>query len=110
MTREEAIKILSSESYIGNSKLDDAIEYAIKVLSALKKADMTREERENVLHCLKVINDEEVCEECNLYGTTETDHCQYDCVRLAIEALSEPTTITENMTNGDVIKAVIPDA
>ena len=33
MTREEAIKILSSESYIGNSKLDDAIEYAIEALS-----------------------------------------------------------------------------
>ena len=52
---------------------------------------MTREERENVLHCLKSIIDEEVCEECNLYGSTGTDHCQYDMVKLAIEALSKPT-------------------
>ena len=56
---------------------------------------MTREERENVLHCLRTINDEEVCEECNLYETTGTDHCQYDMVKLAIEVLSEPTTITD---------------
>jgi hypothetical protein len=32
--------------------------------------------------------DEEVCEECPLYGTTGTDHCEKDCVRLAINALS----------------------
>ena len=74
---------------------------------------MTKEEKENVLHCLKSINDEEVCEECNLYGTTGTDHCQYDMVKLAIEALSEPTkteptTITENMTNGDVLNKIFP--
>lgn len=54
---------------------------------------MTREERENALHCLKVMIDEEVCEECKLYGTTGTDHCEKDCVRLAIEALEqEPKT------------------
>ena len=40
MTREEAIKILSSESYIGNSKLDDAIEYAIEALSEPTKTDI----------------------------------------------------------------------
>lgn len=52
---------------------------------------MTREDRKNVLHCLKVMIDEEVCEECNLYGTTGTDHCEKDCVRMAIEALqTEP--------------------
>ena len=28
---------------------------------------------------------------------------------MAIKALSEPTTITENMTNGDVIKAMFPN-
>jgi len=48
---------------------------------------MTREEKENVLHCLRALIDEAVCEECNLYGTTGTDHCEADCVRLAIEAL-----------------------
>jgi len=54
---------------------------------------MTREERENALHCLGVMIDEEVCEECNLYGTTGTEHCQADCVRAAIEALKqEPKT------------------
>ena len=30
---------------------------------------------------------EELCEECELYGTTGTDHCEADCVRVAIEAL-----------------------
>lgn len=50
---------------------------------------MTREERENALHCLKVMIDEEVCEECNLYGTTGTDHCEADCVRVAIKALEQ---------------------
>ena len=54
---------------------------------------MTREERENALHCLKVMIDEEMCEECKLYGTTGTDHCEEDCVRVAIEALEqEPNT------------------
>lgn len=41
----------------------------------------------NALHCLRVMVDEEVCEECELYGTTGTDHCEKDCVREAIEAL-----------------------
>lgn len=50
---------------------------------------MTREERESALHCLKVMIDEEVCEECELYGTTGTDHCEADCVRVAIEALED---------------------
>lgn len=50
---------------------------------------MTREERENALHCLKVMVGEEVCEECKLYGTTGTDHCEADCVRAAIEALKQ---------------------
>ena len=50
---------------------------------------MTKEERENALHCLRVMIDEEVCEECNLYGTTGTDHCEADCVRAVIEALEQ---------------------
>lgn len=55
---------------------------------------MTREEinewanrNNNALHCLRVMVEEEVCEECELYGTTGTDHCEEDCVREAIEAL-----------------------
>lgn len=50
---------------------------------------MTREEIENALHCLKAMINEEVCEECNLYGTTGTDHCETDCVRVAIEAMQK---------------------
>lgn len=50
---------------------------------------MTKEERENALHCLKAMIEEEVCEECKLYGTTGTDHCEADCVRVAIEALKK---------------------
>lgn len=50
---------------------------------------MTREERENALHCLRAMVEEEVCEECKLYGTTGTDHCEADCVRVAIEALKK---------------------
>ena len=49
---------------------------------------MNSAEKEAVLHCLKSMIDEEVCEECPLYGTTGTDHCEKDCVRLAINALS----------------------
>lgn len=49
---------------------------------------MNSVEKEAVLHCLKSMIDEEVCEECPLYGTTGTDHCEKDCVRLAINALS----------------------
>lgn len=50
---------------------------------------MTREEKKNALYCLKVMIDEEVCEECDLYGTTGTDHCEADCVRVAIQALEQ---------------------
>ena len=46
-----------------------------------------KEEIKNALHCLKVMAEEEVCEECALYGTTGTDHCERDCVRTAIKAL-----------------------
>ena len=50
---------------------------------------MNSVEKETVLHCLKSMIDEEVCEECPLYGTTGTDHCEKDCVRLAINALEQ---------------------
>lgn len=49
---------------------------------------MNSADKQAVLHCLKSMIDEEVCEECPLYGTTGTDHCEEDCVRLAINALS----------------------
>ena len=50
---------------------------------------MTKEEKEAVLHCLRAMIDEELCEECPLYGTTGTDHCEKDCVRLAIDELGQ---------------------
>ena len=50
---------------------------------------MNSVEKEAVLHCLKSMIDVEACEECPLYGTTGTDHCEKDCVRLAINALEQ---------------------
>lgn len=50
---------------------------------------MNSVDRSIVLHCLKSMIDEEVCEECPLYGITGTDHCEKDCVRLAINALEQ---------------------
>lgn len=50
---------------------------------------MNSVEKGTVLHCLKSMIDEEVCEECPLYGMTGTDHCEKDCVRLAINALEQ---------------------
>lgn len=41
------------------------------------------------IHCLKAIICEEVCEECELYGQTGTDHCEVDAVRIAISALEK---------------------
>ena len=31
----------------------------------------------------------EVCEECNLYGTTGTDHCEHDCVYGALDIIDK---------------------
>lgn len=50
---------------------------------------MNSAEKQAVLHCLKSMIDEAVCEECPLYGMTGTDHCENDCVRLAINALEQ---------------------
>ena len=43
----------------------------------------------DVKHCLKVMVDCEVCEECNLYGTTGTDHCEHDCVYGALDIIDK---------------------
>lgn len=56
---------------------------------------MNSADKQAVLHCLKSMIDEEVCEECPLYGTTGTDHCEKDCVRLAIEALEQEPFINK---------------
>lgn len=52
---------------------------------------MNEVEKRAALHCLHVMIDEAVCEECVLYGTTGTDHCEKDCVRMAITALENKT-------------------
>lgn len=49
-------------------------------------SDMTIQ---NAIHCMKAIICEEVCEECDYYGKTGTDHCEADAIRMAIKALEE---------------------
>ena len=44
---------------------------------------------DDIKHCLKVMVDCEVCEECNLYGTTGTDHCEHDCVYGALDIIDK---------------------
>lgn len=51
-----------------------------------RMSDMTIQ---NAIHCMKAIICEEVCEECDYYGKTGTDHCEADAVRMAIKALEE---------------------
>lgn len=38
---------------------------------------------------MKAMVCEELCEECRYYGTTGTDHCEKDAIRMAIQALDE---------------------
>lgn len=49
-------------------------------------SDMTTQ---NAIYCMKAMLCEEVCEECDYYGKTGTDHCEADAVRMAIKALEE---------------------
>lgn len=49
-------------------------------------SDMTIQ---NAIYCMKAILCEEVCERCDYYGKTGTDHCESDAVRMAIKALEE---------------------
>lgn len=53
-------------------------------------------EIKEAIHCIKASIDEEVCEECPVYGQTGTDHCEADACRLAIEALQEKAEREEN--------------
>lgn len=66
---------------------------------------MNSADKQAVLHCLKSMIDEEVCEECPLYGTTGTDHCEKDCVRLAINALSS----SENPNKWIPVETALPE-
>lgn len=45
--------------------------------------------KDDIKHCLSVMIDCEVCEECNLYGTTGTDHCEHDCVYGALDIINK---------------------
>lgn len=49
-------------------------------------SDMTTQ---NAIYCMKAMLCEEVCEDCDYYGKTGTDHCEADAIRMAIKALEE---------------------
>ena len=44
---------------------------------------------EEAIYCMKVSVEEEVCENCQLYGETGTDHCYIDACRVVIETLEK---------------------
>jgi hypothetical protein len=50
---------------------------------------------EDIKHCLKAMVECEVCEECQLYGTTGTDHCEHDCVCGALDIIDKYQKIQE---------------
>lgn len=54
---------------------------------------------DDIKHCLKVMVDCEVCEECNLYGMTGTDHCENDCVYGALDIIDKYQKIEEIYKN-----------
>ena len=56
---------------------------------------------EDIKHCLKVMVDCEVCEECNLYGTTGTDHCEHDCVYGALDIIDKYQKIVDIVSLND---------
>lgn len=54
---------------------------------------MNSAEKEAVLHCLKSMIDETLCEKCLYYRNKPYTACEEDCIRLAIKALEqEPCT------------------
>ena len=57
---------------------------------------------EDIKHCLKVMVDCEVCEECKLYGTTGTDHCEHDCVNGALHIIDKYEKIEEILDDCDL--------
>jgi hypothetical protein len=69
---------------------------------------MNSAEKQTVLHCLKSMIDETACEECPLYGMTGTDHCEKDCVRLAINTL-EQEPCTDAISRKAVLDAISSD-
>lgn len=59
---------------------------------------------ENIKHCLKVMVECEVCEECNLYGTTGTDHCEHDCVCEALDIIDKYQKIQEILNSASYVE------
>jgi hypothetical protein len=56
----------------------------------------------DIKHCLLTMVDCEVCEECNLYGTTGTDHCEYDCVYGALQIIDKYQKIKQILDDCDL--------
>ena len=57
---------------------------------------------DDIKHCLSVMIDCEVCEECNLYGTTGTDHCEHDCVYRALDIIGKYQKIEQILDDYDL--------
>ncbi len=57
---------------------------------------------DNIKHCLSTMVDCEVCEECNLYGTTGTDHCEKDCVYGALDIINKYQKIEQILDDYDL--------
>ena len=57
---------------------------------------------DDIKHCLSVMIDCEVCEECNLYGTTGTDHCEHDCVDGALDIIGKYQKIEQIIDDYDL--------
>lgn len=57
---------------------------------------------DDIKHCLSVMIDCEVCEECNLYGTTGTDHCEHDCVYGALNIIDKYQKIKHILDDCDL--------
>lgn len=54
---------------------------------------------EDIKHCLKTMVECAVCEECNLYGTTGTDHCEHDCICGALDIINKYQKIEQIIDN-----------
>ena len=63
---------------------------------------------QEAIHCMKFVTEEEVCEECHIYGETGTDHCFADAHRLAIETLEKQIPKKHNIHEGFMTVARCP--
>lgn len=57
---------------------------------------------DDIKHCLLTMIDCEVCEECNLYGTTGADHCEHDCVDGALDIIGKYQKIEQILDDCDL--------